>query len=210
MPNGARALGQEGLRLRSRRVRSDRSQRLSVRVALAMFVVTGLGGLVGATIDGDGIRLPALSLPGSTWHVPGWMPAPTGAVVVAPTVEERDYLAALKPIHVRLDQSIVRMGLLAASYGNGDVSAVALRSGLNDSLTSYRRAEEQIQTLIPPAELQSEHASYLASVRLFQQSAQEWLKIYDDGDPEHFYAAMPLTLEGMTRVRELGLQFWPE
>jgi hypothetical protein len=62
MPYSARALGQEGLRLRSRRVRSDRSHRLSVALVLALFVVAGLLGYFG----GDVITgLPSVSMPWS-------------------------------------------------------------------------------------------------------------------------------------------------
>ena len=63
MPYSARALGQDGLRLRSRRVRRDRSQRLSWLLAVTVVMVAGLWGLVGASV-GPGLRIPSLVPPG--------------------------------------------------------------------------------------------------------------------------------------------------
>jgi hypothetical protein len=49
MANSALALGHESLRLRSRRVRSDRSHRLSVRFTLAAIVAATATGFVGSS-----------------------------------------------------------------------------------------------------------------------------------------------------------------
>jgi hypothetical protein len=66
MPYSARALGQEQLRLRSRRVRSNRSQRLSVWLAVVVLVLASLAGYFGASVGNVLIELPSLSLPGVT------------------------------------------------------------------------------------------------------------------------------------------------
>jgi len=58
--------------------------------------------------------------------------------------------------------------------------------------------------------LRTTHERYLAAVRLFQQSAIEMLRMYDDGDEEHLNLALPLSLDGTSRLREIGGQFWPE
>jgi hypothetical protein len=50
MAYSAWALGQQDLRLRSRRVRADRSHGLSVWIALAVFVATTLIGFFGASL----------------------------------------------------------------------------------------------------------------------------------------------------------------
>ena len=55
MPYSARALGQEQLRLRSRRVRSNRSQRLSVWLAVVVLVLASLAGYFGAEITVSGL-----------------------------------------------------------------------------------------------------------------------------------------------------------
>jgi hypothetical protein len=62
MPDSARALGQRGLRLRSRRVRSDRSHRLSAALVLALFVVAGLVGYLGGNVA-TRAELPLVNLP---------------------------------------------------------------------------------------------------------------------------------------------------
>ena len=50
MPFSAWALGQEDLRLRSQRVRTGRSQGLSVWIALAVFLAAILIGFFGASL----------------------------------------------------------------------------------------------------------------------------------------------------------------
>src|SRR5438874_13640524 len=99
MPYSARALGQEGLRLRSRRVRSNRSQRLSAPLVVAVIVVVSLGGFVGASVADSGLRLDSLV-------VPGWMPGPSTPPSSPrnPDAFEQQYLDALLPIHSRLMQ----------------------------------------------------------------------------------------------------------
>jgi hypothetical protein len=207
MPYSALALGHDGLRLRSRRVRSDRSQRPSVRLVVAFVVVAGLVGTGGGSL---GLDIPAV-------HVPGWMPAPSVPTLLSaddlPTRPEdlvrQRYLADLLPIHVRVEQSVVQMGLLAAVYESQEIDRGELRRRLGDDLTNYHRAEEQIGALRPPADLQGMHDRYLGAVSLFRQSAVELLQMVDDGNEDHFRRAMPLTLEGASRLRTLADRFWP-
>jgi hypothetical protein len=78
------------------------------------------------------------------------------------------------------------------------------------ALATYRRAEERIQALQPPPSLAAAHDEYLAAVRLFQQSALEVLKMFDDGDDEHLLAAYPLSQEGSDKIREVGVKFWQD
>jgi hypothetical protein len=197
MPYSARALGQEGLRLRSRRVRSNRSQRLSVPLAAAVVLVVGLGSFVGANAADSLV-------------VPGWMPGPS--VVLPPQENDalaQQYLDALLPIHSQLMQTVLRTGVVAASIGGRSEDRATSRSGLAGNLASYRRIEEQVIALAPPEELRDSHESYLATVRLFERSASEMLKVYDDGNTDHLAAGAPMSLEGMARMRVLSDRFWP-
>jgi hypothetical protein len=205
MPDSARALGQEGLRLRSRRVRSNRSQRLSVQLVATVVVVVSLGGFIGASVADSGLRLPSLV-------IPGWMPGPS----VAPSfssnpdlAQQQQYLDVLLPIHSRLMQTVLRTGVATASFGGRDIDRAQFRAQLDESLASYRRIEEVVLTLQPPADLRDSHAAYIATVRLFERSATEMLKAYDDGDNDHLADGAPLSLEGMARMRTLSDRFWP-
>jgi len=60
----AQALGEEGLRLRSRRVHSTRSARMSVKLALVVLVLAGLIGYFGTGVVDAVSQMPSLSLPG--------------------------------------------------------------------------------------------------------------------------------------------------
>ena len=216
MPYSARALGQDGLRLRSRRVRTARSQRLSVPLAatlVLLVVLVALIGFYGASVAGRELRLPSLV-------IPGWMPGPSvaptlpqsveEAVLLGPDADQRRYLDALLPIHSRLMQTVMRTGLAAAAYGERDSDAAYFRSQIDDSLASYRRVEEDVLALQPPPHLRASHDDYVAAVRLFERSAVEMRKVYDDGDPDHLAAGAPLSLEGMARIRALSDRLWPK
>jgi hypothetical protein len=135
------------------------------------------------------------------------------AVVPAPRPlarEEQVYTDALWSIHTQVEQSIARVGLGAAFYKIEEIDRIELRSRLNQGLAGYRLAEIQIRALDPPPTLRTTHEGYLAAVRLFQLSALEMLRMYDDGDDEHLSQALPLSLDGTSRLREIGGHVWPE
>jgi len=206
MPYSARALGQEGLRLRSRRVRSNRSQRLWVRLFAAVVVVVGLGGFVGASAPDSSLRLPSLV-------IPGWMPGPSVPPAFSANpdaAQQQQYLDALLPIHSRLMQTVLRTGLATGSFGGRDIDRGQFRAQLDDSLANYRRIEEQVLALEPPPSLRESHGTYVATVRLFERSATEMLKASDDGNNDHLADGAPLSLEGMARMRVLSDRFWPK
>jgi hypothetical protein len=170
-------------------------------------LVVGLFGFVGASVAGSELRLPSLV-------IPGWMPGPsvapspsTAPAVVPNSAEQERYLDALLPIHSRLMQVVLRTGVAAASLGDGNNAAA--RAQLDDSLMNYRRIEEQVLALDPPADLRASHTSYVATVRLFERSAIEMLKLYDDGNVDHVSEGAPLSLDGMARMRVLSDRFWP-
>jgi len=154
-------------------------------VLLVMLVA--LIGFYGASVAGRELRLPSLV-------IPGWMPGPSvaptlpqsvdEAVLLGPDADQQRYLDALLPIHSRLMQTVMRTGLAAAAYGERDSDPAYFRSQIDDSLASYRRVEEDVLALKPPPGLRSSHDSYLAAVRLFERSAVEMRKVYDDGDPK--------------------------
>ena len=216
MPYSARALGQDGLRLRSRRVRTARSQRLSVPLVatlVLLVMLVALIGFYGASMAGRELRLPSLV-------IPGWMPGPSvaptppqsipDAVLLGPDADQQRYLDALLPIHSRLMQTVMRTGLAASAYGERDSDQAYFRSQIDDSLASYRRVEEDVMALQPPPDLRSSHDGYLATVRLFERSAVEMRKVYDDGDADHLAVGAPLSLEGMARMQVLSDRLWPK
>jgi hypothetical protein len=133
------------------------------------------------------------------------MPAPRPLAL-----EEQRYAEALWSIHTQVEQTTARVGLGAAFYKSQEIDRGELRARLNHGLAGYRLAELQIRALDPPPTLRGTHDGYLAAVRLFQLSALEMLRMYDDGDDEHLSIALPLSLDGTSKLRALGGQFWPE
>jgi hypothetical protein len=176
-------------------------------------MLVALIGFYGASVAGRELRLPSLV-------IPGWMPGPSvaptlpqsvdEAVLLGPDADQQRYLDALLPIHSRLMQTVMRTGLAAAAYGARDSDPAYFRSQIDDSLASYRRVEEDVLALQPPPGLRSSHDSYLAAVRLFERSAVEMRKVYDDGDPDHLAVGAPLSMEGMARMRALSDKLWPQ
>jgi hypothetical protein len=185
MPYSALALGEQSLRLRSRRVRSDRSRRLSLRFAVALVIGASLVGFVGPTLR-----------------------APTAAGTYTPPAEER-YLQALWPIHTQLEQSVELTGLLTASYETEAIDPAELKPRLEESLANYRRAEEQMRGLDPPIDLRSIHQGYLDALGLLEQSALEMLSTVDAGNQPRLSQAVPLSLDGVSRLHMLTDRIWP-
>jgi hypothetical protein len=205
MPNSARALGQHGLRLRSRRARVDRLVGWGWSpIGFAVLLVTA--GLVGFS----SARIAELTLPPVAVTGPDWLPTPPNSTHLASRVDEQRYLIALQPIHARLEQSVLNMGLVAAAYRDRDLDRQALRAHLETALATLRRTEEQLRALQPPPELQGDHDSYLDALRLFERSAQELLLVTDDSpaSEDHFAVAFPLSLEAAGRIHQLGSRFW--
>jgi hypothetical protein len=126
------------------------------------------------------------------------------------TRAEEAYIQAFWPIHGEVERSTVRVSLGKILYKTGELEKPELRARVDTALASYQRAEESIQALQPPPSLQREHDEYLAAVRLFQQSAFETLKMFDDGNDEHLLAAYPLSQEGSDKIREVGVKFWQD
>jgi hypothetical protein len=207
MPYSAPAL-HEGLRLRSRRVRSNRSQRLTLKVVVTLVALAALLAYAAPTVAAASVARLGWTLHGiqSNLRLPLTSAAASRS---APNAEEQRYLDQLWPIHAELERSVVRMGLGAAFYESQDIDRAELKSRVNEGLATYRDAEARMEALSPPPTLRDSHEGYLAAVRIFQQSAIEMLKMFDDGDEAHLAAALPLSLEGTTRLRELADQFWP-
>lgn len=145
----------------------------------------------------------------------GTTTGPEAAPVVAPprpawTRAEEAYIQALWPIHGDVERSAVRLSLGKISYKTGELGKADLKGRVDAALATFRRAEERIQGVQPPPSLAAAHDEYLAAVRLFQQSALEVSKMFDDGDDEHLLAAYPLGQQGTDKIREVGVKFWQD
>jgi hypothetical protein len=124
------------------------------------------------------------------------------------TRAEEAYIQALWPIHGEVERSTVRLSLGKIFYKLNELGPAALKGRVDTALATYRRAEARLNALQPPPSLERAHNDYLAAVRLFQQSAVEVLKMFDDGNDEHLLAAYPLSHEGSDKIRAVGAQFW--
>ena len=141
---------------------------------------------------------PALSHP----NAPPSKPAFTRA--------EEAYIQTLWPIHGEVERTTVRMSLGRIFYKINDMGKADLKARVDDALATYRRAEGRIRALQPPPSLERAHDDYLAAVALFQQSALETLKLFDDGNDDHLLAAYPFSQEASNKIREVGAKFWQD
>jgi hypothetical protein len=126
------------------------------------------------------------------------------------SAEEERYIRALWPIHGDVERSTLRMSLGQIFYTNKDLGAPELKSRVEHALGVYKRAQERMQGLQPPATLRAQHDEYLAAVRLFEESANEVMKMFSDGREEHLLAAHPKGQAGADKIREIGGKFWPQ
>src|SRR6266487_5330583 len=103
----ALALGHEGLRLRSRRVRSDRSHRLSLWFGLVVIGIASMVGFVGAGLS-----------------------ARPESVVDAAAVDQRRFVSELQPLHADVQRSIEQEGVLVAVYQSGEIDRIEFQRRL--------------------------------------------------------------------------------
>jgi hypothetical protein len=103
----------------------------------------------------------------------------------------------------------MRMSLGQIFYKTEDLGRSELKTRVEQAVAAYRRAETRLRALEPPTSLRREHEDYLAAVRLFQESAVEVLKMFEDGRDDHMLAAYPKSQEGSNKIREVGGKFWP-
>jgi hypothetical protein len=141
---------------------------------------------------------PALARPAATPPKPAF------------TRAEEAYIQALWPIHGDIERSTVRVSLGKIFYKTNEIGKADLKARVDAALATYQRAEARISALQPPPSLARAHGEYLAAVRLFQQSAVEVEKMFDDGNDEHLLAAYPLSQEGSDKIREVGAKFWQD
>jgi hypothetical protein len=186
MPDSALALGHESLRLRSRRVRSDRSHRLSFRFAVVLIVLASLAGFVGQSFR-----------------------ARAAAEYESVRIDQQTYLAALWPIHRRLEQNVLGLGFLAAASANPTTDRLELTTRLDQGLAGFRLTADQVRALQPPADLRDVHDEYLDTVALLQQAATEMERGTTVTDDAQSAEAISLGLDAATRLHRLCNQLWP-
>lgn len=125
------------------------------------------------------------------------------------TADEERYIRALWPIHGDVERTTMRMSLGQIFYTTKDLGASELKARVEQALGVYKNAQTQIQGLQPPASLRAQHDDYLVAVRLFEESANEVMKMFGDGREDHLLAAHPKGQAGADKIREIGGKFWP-
>ena len=180
------ALGHADLRLRSRRLRSGRSHQLSPALVVATIAVaSGVGYLVAV----GGITRPEQA------------PAP---VVDAAMLQHQQLVADLRPIDAQIQRTIAEEGLLVAAYQSGQIDRAELQRRLEQILTGYQDAANQVGALdLPPALRDGLHADQDA-LQALTQSAIDLSQAYDDGDQARIAAALGRSLEATARLHALS------
>jgi len=136
-------------------------------------------------------------------------PATAKSARPALSADEERYIRALWPIHGDVERTTMRMSLGQIFYTTKDLEAPELKARVEHALGVYKAAQSRIQGLQPPDSLRAQHTEYLAAVRLFEESAQEIMKMFSDGREDHLLAAHPKGQAGADKIREIGGRFWP-
>jgi hypothetical protein len=179
----ALALGHAGLRLRSRRVRSGRSHRLSLGVVVATIAIaSGVGFLA----DEANSR------------------SQTEPVVDAPTLEHQRLVADLRPIEAQIERSIAQEGLLVAAYQSGQMDRSELQRRLGEVLIGYRDAASQVAALDLSPQVQSTLRADAEALNALAQAATDLSQAYDDGDQARVAAALARSLQATARLHDLS------
>jgi hypothetical protein len=198
-PEGLRATG-DGL---ASKMASHARWPFSVKGSVLAVTVLALLGIVAFAVTREATTtvrgpIPAVSQPASTPQRPAF------------TRAEEVYIQALWPIHGDVERSTVRLSLGKIFYKTNEIGEADLKARVDKALATYQTAEARIAALQPPPSLQRTHDEYLAAVGLFQKSALEVLKMFDDGNDDHLLAAYPLSQEGSNKIREVGARFWQD
>ena len=125
------------------------------------------------------------------------------------TRDEEKYVQALWPIHGAVERSSARMSLGQIFYITKDLERADLKERVDEALITYRGAGIKLRALEPPPSLQRAHDDYTAAVGLFEKSAVEVRKMFEDGRDNHMRIAAPFSREANDRIREVGAKFWP-
>ena len=181
----AMALGHDSLRLRSRRIRSKRSHRLPLGFVVVVVVVASAVGFVGGRIS--------LSEKEAT------------PVADAATLEQQRFATDLRPIHAEIEQSVMTVGLVVASYEAGEIDAKELQRRLSGVLVAYADATAVLGSLTPPVGSESTVTAYMSTVSSLARSGQELSKALDDGDQARIAAALGQTLQIVARLNDLSV-----
>jgi hypothetical protein len=178
------------------------AQRSIWKLAILGFVLLALGAAIGGSVSRE--------LAAAGGPAPAASSAPPAPRRPTRSPDEQAYLEQLWPIHTDVEVAAERVALGTIFYKTADLDRTELKSRLEGSLASYRAAEGKLDALRPPESLRASHASYLTAVRLFEQSSLEMLKLFDDGSDAHLQAGYPMYLDGTSKIRELGGDFWPD
>jgi hypothetical protein len=175
----ALALEHDGLRLRSRRIRSGRSHRLPLLLGcvLAVIALASAVGFVGAKYVAD---LQVQATP----------------VVDAATLE-------LQPIRAELQQNLTALGLAVSEYETGEIDRTELQRRLTDVLGGYQDAANQLDTLDVTPVLRQQ---YLDTLTTLTESVTELSKAYDDGDHARVARALAMSLEATGQLHDWTAQ----
>ena len=172
----------------------------NVKIFLFSFVLLSLLGVLTLAAVREVVTSPANS---RTAH-------PTLAPARPPlTPAEEAYALALWPIHNEVKASALKMTLGGLAYKLGELDRAGLKSKVDASSETYRRAAMRIAALTPPASLAQVHEMYVDAVRLYQRSAAEMVRVGGDGRDEHLVVAQPLSMEASEKLLKVGDVLWP-
>src|SRR5213593_1090410 len=161
----------------------------SVKIFLFSFVLLSLLGVLTLAAVREVMTSPANS---RTAH-------PTLAPPRPPlTPAEEAYALALWPIHNEVKASALKMTLGGLAYKLGELDRAGLKSKVDASSETYRRAATRIAALTPV------HEMYVDAVRLYQRSAAEMVRVGGDGRDEHLVVAQPLSMEASEKLLKVG------
>jgi hypothetical protein len=175
--------------------------RPTLKLLLLGLVLIGLGAILGFSIHQEVAGPTASSQPGAP---------PRPAQRPALTADEQTYVELLWPIHTAVEVAAERVALGTIFYKTNDLERTELKVRLDESLATYRDAQQKLGALHPPPSLVTSHSSYLSALDLFEHSTVEMLKMFDDGSDDHLLTAYPNYVEGTNRIRDLGGKFWPD
>ena len=140
----------------------------------------------------------------NTMYTPGLSPERR-----AFSAEEEDYSVALWRIHDKVKTSAVHLSFAGLSYKLKEIDREGIKTRVAPQLEIYRTARADVAKLIVPDSMTELHRTYTKAVQLYQQAAEEMIKVAEDGDEQHLLTAHSDTNTAATLLLKVGGELWP-
>jgi hypothetical protein len=125
------------------------------------------------------------------------------------SADEEAYAAALWPIHREAKLAAIGMTFAGIAYKTNGRDANRLEAEVTPLAQRFREAIAKAEALEVPASIRDVHERYLGALALYENAAQETVRVARDGSDEHLVDAQKMSFRAAEDVLRVGDVLWP-